>query len=126
LPNIAKWQNFPKEMETTPRLFNLGTKAQRNQDHGNPEHHTSGYQRATPHPRNICLHNTEEADHGQRLLSDPVIDQTDTLGRIPLTMANNSNQEAPDPPWFTKPIAPNIPSLAAVNQFGQSVKLPYL
>jgi hypothetical protein len=41
-------------------------------------------------------------------------------------MANNSNQEAPDPPWFTKPVAPNIPSFAAINQFGQSVKLPYL
>jgi hypothetical protein len=41
-------------------------------------------------------------------------------------MANDSNQEASDPPWFTKPIAPNIPSLAAVNQLGQSVKLPYL
>jgi hypothetical protein len=55
-----------------------------------------------------------------------MVDQTDALGRIPLTMANNSNQEAPDPPWFTKPIAPNIPSLATVNQFGQSIKLPYL
>jgi hypothetical protein len=41
-------------------------------------------------------------------------------------MANDSNQEAPDPLWFTKPIAPNIPSLAAVNQFGQFVELPYL
>jgi hypothetical protein len=41
-------------------------------------------------------------------------------------MANDSNQKAPDPPWFIKPIAPNIPSLATVNQFGQSVELPYL
>jgi hypothetical protein len=113
-------------MGTTLHLFNLGTEAQRNQDHGNPEHHTSGYQQATPHPRNIRPRNTEEADHGQRLLSDPVADQTDALGRIPLTMANDSNQEAPDPPWFTKPVAPNIPSLATINQFGQSVELPYL
>jgi hypothetical protein len=41
-------------------------------------------------------------------------------------MANDSNQEAPDPSWFTKPVAPNMPSLAAVNQFSQSIELPYL
>jgi hypothetical protein len=39
----AEPQSFPEEMGATPHLFNLRTKAQRNQDHGNPEHHTSGY-----------------------------------------------------------------------------------
>jgi hypothetical protein len=59
-------------------------------------------------------------------LSNPMVDQTDPLGRVPLTMASDSNQEAPDPPWFTKPVAPNIPSLATVNQSGQSIELSYL
>jgi hypothetical protein len=121
-----KLQGFPEEMGETSSLFDLGTQTQRNQDYSNPEHHTSGYRRAIPHPRNVCPCNTEEADHGQRLLSDPVVNQTDALGRIPLTMANNNNQEAPDPPWFIKPVAPNIPSLAAINQFGQTIELPYL
>jgi hypothetical protein len=41
-------------------------------------------------------------------------------------MGENNNQEAPDPPWFTKPITPNIPTLTTTNQFGQNIELPYL
>jgi hypothetical protein len=37
-------QSFPEETGMNPCLFNLGTETQRNQDHGNPEHHTSSYQ----------------------------------------------------------------------------------
>jgi hypothetical protein len=42
----TKLQDFLKEMGMSPRLFNLGTEAQRNQDHSNPEHHISSYKRA--------------------------------------------------------------------------------
>jgi hypothetical protein len=41
-------------------------------------------------------------------------------------MASNNNQEAPELPWFTKPITPNIPTLTTLNQFGQNIELPYL
>jgi hypothetical protein len=41
-------------------------------------------------------------------------------------MGGNSNQKAPDLPWFTKPIASNVPTLTTTNQFGQNIELPYL
>jgi hypothetical protein len=55
-----------------------------------------------------------------------VVRETDDLGRAPTTMGGNSNQEAPDPPWFAKPIAPNVPTLTTTNQHGQQIELPYL
>jgi hypothetical protein len=41
-------------------------------------------------------------------------------------MTGNSDQEAPDPPWFTKPVTPNILTLTTTNQFGQNIELSYL
>jgi hypothetical protein len=41
-------------------------------------------------------------------------------------MGRDSNQEPPDLPWFVKPVALNIPTLTATNQFGQNIELPYL
>jgi hypothetical protein len=55
-----------------------------------------------------------------------MVNETNNLGRVPTTMGGNSNQEASDLPWFTKPIAPNVPTLTATNQFRQNIELPYL
>ena len=40
-------------------------------------------------------------------------------------MGDNAN-EAPDPPWFTKPIQPHILTVTATDDQGQTVELPYI
>jgi hypothetical protein len=109
-----------------PLILNLGTQTQADQTFSHHKPRTTSYQQATPHPRDIHLHNTKEANCGQQLLSDPVVDQTDALDRVLLAMGGNSDQEAPDLSWFTKPIALNVPTLTVTNQFGQNIELSYL
>jgi hypothetical protein len=36
------------------------------------------------------------------------------------------NEQVPDPPWFLKPRLPNMPAITAVNQYGQTIELPYM
>jgi hypothetical protein len=122
----TKPQSSPIEAGTTRTVLDLGTQAQGDHTLHDTQFRTTRNQPATPHPRDIHPHNTEEADLRQRLLSNPMVNETDNLGWVPLTMGGNSDQEASDPPWFTKPIASNVPTLTAINQFGQNIELPYL
>jgi len=38
----------------------------------------------------------------------------------------DSASEVPEPPWFAKPGALNVPTVMAVNEQGQNIELPYI
>ncbi len=47
------------------------------------------------------------------------------LGRPDMVMGDNADK-VPNPPWFTKPTFPTIPVISAVNEYSQTVELPYI
>jgi hypothetical protein len=55
-----------------------------------------------------------------------VVNKTEDLRRAPTAMGGNGDPEAPDLPWFAKPIALNVLTLTTTNQHEQQIELPYL
>ena len=106
-------------------LHNLGTEAPDHKAHTYSPLRENLSRQEPPQYRSEYPSNTQEAARSEQLLRRPVVNHISALGN-PRPAMGDTGSTVPDPPWFAKPRLPEIPTITAVDDHGQTIELPYM